>query len=252
MISKRSAQTRVKVSSWLVFLFALPLLAQAQQAKLSSEKLTRIDAEVSNFMATTHVPGVAVAIVENGAYEWAQGFGVADLENNVPASEHTLFRLGSISKSLTATAAMELWERGSLDLDAPIQKYCPMFPRKSEPITTRELLGHLAGIRHYKSGSQDDPEIGNTHHFADPIQAGLNFFENDPLVSPPGTHFHYFHSGLHRGGMCDSRGFWRDLCRFCPQNVLAPPGWSRHRSTTASPSFLIALAFIRKPNPVRC
>jgi CubicO group peptidase (beta-lactamase class C family) len=69
-------------------------------------------------MASTHVPGVAVAVVETGEYEWATGFGLADVENNVPASEHTLFRLGSISKSSTATAAMQLWERGQLDLDA--------------------------------------------------------------------------------------------------------------------------------------
>lgn len=224
MITKHSAKTRAKVPSCLVFLFALPMLMQAQQAKLSPEKLTRIDAEVSNFMATTHVPGVAVAIVENGDYEWAQGFGVADLENNVPASEHTLFRLGSISKSLTATAAMELWERGQLDLDAPIQKYCPAFPRKSEPITTRELLGHLAGIRHYKSGSQDDPEIGNTRHFSDPIQAGLNFFENDPLVSPPGTHFHYSTQGYTVVGCAIQGASGATYVDFVRKNVLAPAG----------------------------
>jgi CubicO group peptidase (beta-lactamase class C family) len=49
-------------------------------------------------MASTHVPGVSVAVVENGEYEWGSGFGFADLENNAPASEHTLFRLGSLSK----------------------------------------------------------------------------------------------------------------------------------------------------------
>src|ERR1700689_1885237 len=116
----------------------------AQNGKLSSGKLERIDAAVSKFMVSTHVPGMSVAVVENGEYEWAQGFGFADLENNVPASQHTLFRLASISKSLTATAALQLWERGKLDLDAPIQKYCPAFPKKPWPISTRQLLGHLA------------------------------------------------------------------------------------------------------------
>ena len=86
--------------------------SQAQESKLSPEKRTQIEAAVSSFMASTHVPGVSIAIVENGEYEWGSGFGFADLENNVPASEHTLFRLGSISKSLTATGAMQLWERG--------------------------------------------------------------------------------------------------------------------------------------------
>src|SRR5882757_3814613 len=121
----------------------------AQDSKLAPSKRAQIVTAISKFMASTHVPGLSVAIVENGDFEWAQGFGFADLENNVPATEHTLFRLASISKPLTATAAMELWERGQLDLDAPVQKYCPSFPQKPWSISTRQVLGHLGGIRHY-------------------------------------------------------------------------------------------------------
>src|SRR5579864_6904141 len=130
-------------------------LLQAQESKLSSEKHALIETAVSKFMASTHVPGLSVAIVENGEYEWSGGFGFSDLENNVPASEHTLFRLASISKTLTAVGALKLWELGRLDLDAPVQKYCPAFPEKSGPITTREVMGHLGGIRHYKPGPDD-------------------------------------------------------------------------------------------------
>jgi serine beta-lactamase-like protein LACTB len=73
-----------------------------------------------------------------------------------------------------------------------VQKYCPAFPQKMKaPITTREVLGHLAGIRHYKSDSEADPEVYNIRHFDDPIADGLKFFANDPLVAKPGTHFHY-------------------------------------------------------------
>ena len=86
---------------------------------------------------------------------------------------------------------MELWESGKLDLDAPVQKYCPAFPQKEGTITTREVLGHLAGIRHYRSESQDDPEAGNVKHFDDPIAGGLSFFAKDPLLAPPGKEFHY-------------------------------------------------------------
>ncbi len=196
--------------------------AQQTHAKLSPEKQSQIEAAVSKFMASTHVPGVSVALVENGVYEWAQGFGFADLENNAPASEHTLYRLGSISKSLTATAAMELWERGKLDLDAPVQKYCPAFPEKPSPITTREVMGHLAGIRHYKSGSQDDPEIGNTKHFDNPIQAGLDFFENDPLVSEPGMHFHYSTQGYTLVGCVIEGASGEHYVDFVQQNVFVP------------------------------
>jgi len=175
-------------------------------------------------MAASHAPGVSVAVVENGVEEWSGGFGFADLENSVPATSLTLYRLGSISKSLTATAAMLLWQQGKLDLDAPVQKYCPAFPLKDTPITTRELLGHLAGVRHYKSDSQDDPEVGNTKHFSNPIQAGLDFFKNDPLVSKPGTEFHYSTQGYTLVG-CAIEGASDDsYVDYVTKNVLLPVG----------------------------
>src|ERR1700694_3308714 len=152
----------------IVFCGCFVRVSLAQAHQLSAEKRTQIEAAVSKFMASTHVPGVSVAVVENGEYEWGSGFGFADLENNAPASEHTLFRLASISKPLTATAAMQLWERRQLDLDAPVQKYCPAFPQKPWPITTRQVMGHLGGIRHYKTGPED-LEVGNTKHFDSPI-----------------------------------------------------------------------------------
>lgn len=229
--SRRSARLRWRESTSLIFLLGLLGLLMsssgictAQQPQLSADKRAQIEAAVAKFMSSTHVPGVSVAVVQNGQYEWASGFGFADLENNVPASEHTLFRLASISKPLTATGAMQLWERGQLDLDAPVQKYCPNFPKKDVAITTREALGHLAGIRHYKSGSQDDPEVGNTRHFDNSIQAGLNFFENDALVSPPGTHFHYSTQGYTLVGCVMEGASGVKYTDYVRQNVIVPAG----------------------------
>src|ERR1700722_2310207 len=163
--------------------------ARAQEARISLEERAKLEAAVSRFMAANSIPGLSAAVVQNGKYLWSGGFGMADLENFVPATEETLYRLGSVSKPLTAVGAMELWERGKLDLDAPVQKYCPAFPPKDSPISTRAALGHLAGIPHYKSDAEDDPEVYNIQHFDDPIASGLKFFANDPLVSKPGTHF---------------------------------------------------------------
>jgi serine beta-lactamase-like protein LACTB, mitochondrial len=194
----------------------------AQEHRLSVEKRAQIESAVSKFMASTHVPGVSVAVVENGEYEWGGGFGFADAENNAPASEHTLFRLASISKSLTATAAMQLWERGQLDLDAPVQKYCPAFPQKPWPITTRQVMGHLGGVRHYKSGSQGDSEVGNTKYFDDPIQGGLDFFKNDALLSEPGKQFHYSTQGYTLVGCVIEGASGAKYVDFVRQNVFAP------------------------------
>ncbi|HEX3821761.1 MAG TPA: serine hydrolase domain-containing protein [Candidatus Sulfotelmatobacter sp.] len=203
--------------------FALTVFAAAQDQKLPKDKQNQIEAAVSKFMATTHLPGVSVAVVENGEYEWASGYGLADVENNSPASEHTLFRLGSISKSLSAVGAMQLWERGKIDLDAPVQKYCPAFPQKKEPITTREVMGHLGGIRHYKTGP-DDLEVGNTRHFDNPIQAGLDFFKNDPLVDEPGRHFHYSTQGYTLVGCVMEGASGAKYVDFMSRDVFAPAG----------------------------
>lgn len=203
--------------------------SQGQAQHLSPSQRTQIEAAVTKFMAATHVPGVSIAVVENGELEWVTGFGFADLENNVPATEHTLFRLGSISKPLTATAAMELVERRKLDLDAPVQRYCPAFPQKSAPITTRQVMGHLAGIRHYKGGA-DDLEIGNTRHFDDPIQAGLDFFKNDPLVSEPGKQFHYSTQGYTLVGCVIEGASGDKYVDFVTRNVFAPAGMAHTRT----------------------
>jgi serine beta-lactamase-like protein LACTB len=213
-------------SHFLLILFlvaGLVRVSRAQDHEISKEKRTQIEAAVSKFMSTTHAPGVSVAVVENGAFEWADGFGLADMENNVPASSLTLYRLASISKSLSAIGAMQLWERGQLDLDAPVQKYCPAFPQKSTPITTRMVMGHLAGIRHYKTGP-DDMEIGNTRHFDDPIQAGLDFFKNDPFVSEPGSHFRYSTQGYTLVGCVIQGASGAKYTDFMMKNVFQPAG----------------------------
>src|SRR5262249_8214380 len=152
------------------------------------------------------------------------GFGKADLENSVPATAQTLYRLGSISKPITGTAAMILWQEHKLDLDAPVQKYCPAFPKKDGVITTREVLGHLAGIRHYKVSSQDDVEYGNTHHFDDTIQSGLKFFADEPLLSKPGSEFHYSTQGFTLAGCVIEGASGEKYVDFVRKHVLQPAG----------------------------
>lgn len=202
----------------------LSAAAVAQSGQIAPEKRAQLQTAISRFMAANSIPGVSVAIVENGAEEWSAGFGTADLENSVPATSHTLYRLASISKSLTATAALHLWQQGKLDLDAPVQKYCPSFPTKDTPITTRELLGHLGGIRHYKEGSPDDLETNNTKHFLNPIQGGLDFFKNDPLVAKPGTEFHYSTQGFTVVGCAIEGASGENYVDYVRENVLTPAG----------------------------
>jgi serine beta-lactamase-like protein LACTB len=215
----------------LCFLAAsVPFRTSAQNQKLSPQRQAALEGVISKFMDANKIPGLSVAVVERSQLLWSKGFGMANVEDDVPATSQTLYRLASVSKSLTATAAMQLWERGKLDLDGPIQKYCPVFPKKPQTITTRELLGHLGGIRHYKSGSQDDPEIGNTTHFDDPISAGIKFFAGDPLVAPPGTHFHYSTQGYTLVGCVIEGASGEKYLDEMRENVFVPAGMASTRA----------------------
>jgi len=231
-------QKRQKLLTALVGLLAYLLAAScavAQSGKLSAEKQVKIESTISNFMAASKAPGISAAVVQDGDFVWSAGFGMADLENSIPATSQTLYRLGSISKSITATAAMELWEHGRLDLDSPVQKYCPAFPQKPWLITTRELLGHLAGIRYYHvpelpySKSESDPEVGNTHHFENGIEAGLKFFADDPLVAQPGTHFNYSTQGYTLVGCAIEGASSEKYAEYVRAHVLVPAGMLQTR-----------------------
>ena len=116
------------LAAFLLFLFISITSAPGQQADSFAQKRTQLEGAISKYMSANGVPGLSAAFVQDGQIRWAEGFGMADLENFVPATYRTLYRLASASKPLTATAAMQLWERGKLDLDAPVQKYCPQFP----------------------------------------------------------------------------------------------------------------------------
>lgn len=165
---------------------ARPARGQQGPTDLSGELAAKIDAVVERERVRLKIPGLNIAIARNGRLLYEKGFGMADLEQQVPATPDTRFRTASIAKPITATAVMQLVERGALDLDAPIQKYCPAFPQKPWPVTARQLLGHLAGVRHY---TRPGESAGTEHFFA--LVDSLKLFKDDPLLHEPGTKYEY-------------------------------------------------------------
>ena len=155
-----------------------------------AEVVDDVRALVRADIAERGYPGIAIAVSVDGATVWSEGFGYADLEHRIPMSPSVKFRVGSISKSLTGAAVASLVEDGRLDLDAPVQRYVPSFPEKAHPVTTRQLGGHLGGIRHYR---------GNENFIRDPyatVLDGLSIFADDPLLHEPGTAFSYTSHGF--------------------------------------------------------
>src|SRR5687768_4288064 len=208
-----------------VFVLCLLLLSPAtraaaqqaaqQAAALPAEKVKQIEALVASEMTRQKIPGMSVAIVSGGQPRWAAGYGMQDVENNVPAKASTVYRLGSISKPITAVAVMQLFERGRLDLDAPVQKYCPAFPEKQWPVTTRQVLGHLSGIRHYKS----DDEFNSTR-FYPTVTDGLAMFKDDALLHEPGVKYTYTTFGYTVLGCVVEGASGQKFADFVRENVF--------------------------------
>jgi CubicO group peptidase (beta-lactamase class C family) len=159
---------------------AAPAAAPAHRAVIAAAR-----ALVRDSMAAGKITGLSVTVAIDGAIVWSEGFGFADVENHAPVSRCTRFRIASVSKALTGVALAQLHERGTLDLDAPVQRYVPAFPAKPWPITTRQIAGHLAGIRHYRGD-----EVYSMRHYED-VLAGLAIFQDDSLLFEPGTRESY-------------------------------------------------------------
>ena len=98
-------------------------------------------------LAEQNLPGLSVAVGAAGDVVWAEGFGWADIENRVPVEPDTRFRIGTASQVLTSAGVGVLLERGTLALDERIQSYVPEFPSKQWPVTLRQLMAHLSGVR---------------------------------------------------------------------------------------------------------
>lgn len=167
--------------------------ALALAGEFPADKQDRIAREIEAAQALDRAPAISIA-VHCGDSTLARAWGFSDVENDVEATSDSLMRIGSIVKSMTAVAAMRLVEEGKLNLDAPVQRYCPAFPDKPQTITTRLLLGHLAGIRHYRGA-----EFFSTRAYSG-VAESLDIFKNDPLVHPPGTAYLYSTYGYNVAG----------------------------------------------------
>jgi len=161
--------------------------------------------------------------VTRGELRWSAGYGLADIENDVPATPDTVYRLASVSKPITAVAVLQLVEQGKIDLDAPVQRYVPAFPAKQWPVTTRLLLGHLGGIRHYVEG-----EFESTRHYAT-LSDALDIFRNDPLVQEPGTKYLYSTYGYTLAGAVVEAASGTTFPEYVRRNVFAPAGMAGAR-----------------------
>jgi serine beta-lactamase-like protein LACTB, mitochondrial len=142
---------------------------------------------VRALIARDNLPGLSVAIAINGEIVWAEGVGWADVDSRTPITPLTRFRLGALSKPLTAVAVALLHDRGRLDLDAPVQRYVPAYPEKQWTVTTRQLMGDVAGVHRIRGDNNDAMPV---EHCAS-VDEGVALVASDPLLFEPGTQHRY-------------------------------------------------------------
>jgi serine beta-lactamase-like protein LACTB len=137
--------------------------------------------------------GAAGAIIIDGKVALLLGQGLADRSTaTLVDPKKTLFRWASISKPLTAVAAMQLHQRNLLDLDKDVREWVPEFPDKGVVISPRQLMGHLGGIVHYRNGPVIRSSSNSSlHHPYEDVVGALDTFKESPLVNTPGEAFAY-------------------------------------------------------------
>jgi serine beta-lactamase-like protein LACTB len=216
--------------------------ANAESTTTQDDLQNKIEIAAAAEIENSKTPSLQISVGMGDQIIFEGAYGLADIENDVNASSASKYRTASVAKWFTATAAMQLSANGSLDLDAPIQKYCPEFPAKETPITARQLLTHTAGIRGYfdyekaLSETKDRAKIENLQmrklredasfytRYTDVLNP-LDTFKDDPVIFTPGTDWEYTSFGyrvlacvMQGAAKMDYNRLMQDLV-FTPSNM---------------------------------
>jgi len=201
------------------FLLGFPL-AFAQPSK--GADFERVRARIRSLMSEQRVPGVAVAVAVDGKIVWEEGFGYADQENHRPATAHTPFSIASVTKPITATALLLLYQRGKIDLDRPIDEY--LGEKKptarvgaARDATVRTVARHVSGLaEHYHFFYADQA------HRPPPVEETIRRYGN--LVWFPGERFVYSNLGYGLLGHAIARVTGKDLPQLLDAEIFHPLG----------------------------
>ena len=157
------------------------------KAKQYATSINLAKDSIVQLMQREKIPGLSICISKDFKTVWSAGFGFADLENAVPVNSTSMFRIGSLSKALTAIAIGKLLQEHTLSLNDPVTKYVSYFPAKNYTVTIEQLAHHTAGIRDYDY--RNGEYTSRTHYKS--VDESIGIFKNDSLLSEPGTKYKY-------------------------------------------------------------
>jgi CubicO group peptidase (beta-lactamase class C family) len=204
--------------------FETALCADYECVKESISRLARQEMEKNK------VTGLSIALVDDKGLIWAQGFGYADKENNIPATPQTVYRVASISKLFTATAIMQLADQGRINIDEPLTMYLPEFSIKTRflgesRITPRNLMTHHSGLpaNLYKGIFSSNPG---------PFTKVIKEIKDEYLAYPPDFVYSYSNLGMTLLGGVIERVSGKDYASYMDESILSPIGMDNSSFST--------------------
>src|ERR1700730_12545477 len=196
---------------------------------LPPEQMSAIDRYVDAEMRREHVPGIAVGIYNRGEILLAKGYGLANVELNVPVKAETVFQYGSVGKQFAATAIMMLVEEGKVGLDDSIVKYFPNAPQSWQAIRVKNLLSHTSGLSEYESNERTGP--------SGPFYLRLDYTEDEivnkiealPIEFKPGDEWDYRNTNYVLLGVIIHKVTGSFYADYLQQRIYKPLGMSSTR-----------------------
>ncbi len=192
-----------------------------------------IDDYIAKQMQRQQIPGLSLAVVQDGRTLKLQGYGFADLELKAAVTPDTVFEIGSMTKQFVAVAIMTLVEQGKVGLDDSPAKYLPDLPSAWRAVTIRQLLTHTSGI-------PDFEEVLGYGAYRIPTTAEqlIAKVADRPMDFPPGTGWHYSNTGYYLLGLIVEKASGEPYVTVIEKRILGPAGMTRTRSST--PAEIIA------------
>lgn len=203
--------------------FALSASAAVAAQAQSSALAQRLDSIASAPVKAGNVAGMAVAVVKGRDTLLMKGYGFADLENQVPATPQTVFRIGSVTKQFTSAAVMQLVEQGKVSLDDDMSKYIPKYPTRGKKISVRTLMNHTSGIPSY---TDVGPQFGSVMRLDLSHDSLVGIIAPMPLQFEPASHFYYNNTGYFMLGMLIEQVTGKKYGDYLHEKVFAPNGLS--------------------------
>ncbi len=207
----------------IAFLFVFNLALAQSTSQIPADS---IDAIIRTHMSTEHISGVSIAVVRQGNVVLAKGYGMANVELNIPATPQSVFAIGSVSKQFIATGILILAQEGKLKLDDDIHTYYPQAPQIWQGITLRHLLAHTSGI------IREAPAFESAKIQPDSVVVQSAF--PLPLEFPIGTKWQYCNVGYFALADIIRKVSGQPWEIFLKQRVFTPVGMTATRTTTLS------------------